>query len=228
MRGRQPRRSILHAGEGTNWRARTCLHIGRRHDETLPDVSVDDLRVYDRQLTASRWRRSGGADAARATCSRSRRPAQRRAARPASTTSPPRAPLAAARGARGRARRGERAAHVAREVMVMQELPQPRPTFVLARGAYDAPDRPGRARHAGARPPVRRTLPQQPARPRALAARPATPAHRARRRESLLGDGLRPRPRRAPARTSASRASCRRTRSCSTGSRDVRRVAAGT
>ena len=32
--------------------------------------------------------------------------------------------------------------------MVMQELPQPRPTYLLKRGAYDAPRRAGRARHA--------------------------------------------------------------------------------
>ena len=32
------------------------LRIGRRHDETLQDVSVDELRVYDRQLTTLRGR----------------------------------------------------------------------------------------------------------------------------------------------------------------------------
>ena len=37
------------------------LRIGRRHDETLQDVSVDELRVYDRQLTTFEVARSAGA-----------------------------------------------------------------------------------------------------------------------------------------------------------------------
>ncbi len=35
------------------------------------------------------------------------------------------------------------------EIMVMKELPQPRPTFVLRRGAYDAPGEPVTRGHAG-------------------------------------------------------------------------------
>ena len=35
------------------------------------------------------------------------------------------------------------------EIMVMEELPQPRPTFILRRGAYDAPTEPVARGHAG-------------------------------------------------------------------------------
>ena len=44
-------RSIVHAGDGKNWTGPHVLKIGRRHDETLSDVSVDDFRLYDRELT---------------------------------------------------------------------------------------------------------------------------------------------------------------------------------
>ena len=44
-------RSILHAGDGKNWTGPHVLKIGRRHDETLSDVSVDEFRLYDRELT---------------------------------------------------------------------------------------------------------------------------------------------------------------------------------
>ena len=46
--------SILRSGDKKNesWVGNPPLRIGRRHDETLQDVSVDELRVYDRRLTA--------------------------------------------------------------------------------------------------------------------------------------------------------------------------------
>ena len=45
------RRSIVHDRFGKNWTGSPPIRIGRRGDETLDDVSVDDLRVYDRQLS---------------------------------------------------------------------------------------------------------------------------------------------------------------------------------
>ena len=45
------RRSIVHDRFGKNWAGSPPIRIGRRGDETLDDVTVDDLRVYDRQLS---------------------------------------------------------------------------------------------------------------------------------------------------------------------------------
>ena len=54
--------SILRSGDKKNesWVGNPPLRIGRRHDETLQDVSVDELRVYDRRLTAFEVAASGG------------------------------------------------------------------------------------------------------------------------------------------------------------------------
>lgn len=54
-------------------------------------------------------------------------------------------------------------------VMAMRELPAARPTFILARGAYDAP-RAGHSRYAESDPAVAPGPAAQPSRPRALAA----------------------------------------------------------
>ncbi len=95
------------------------------------------------------------------------------------------------------------------EIMVMEEMPTPRPAHLLARGAYDAPgdvvsrDTP---REPAAVP--ERSAAQSP-RPGALADRPPQSARRARRRESHLAHALRPRPRRDRRKTSAARESCR-------------------
>jgi hypothetical protein len=135
------RRSILNDGKGGSWGDRPGLKIGRRHEETLADLSVDELRVWDRQLSgleaAAVARRPGTAEPA----PRSRTP-----------SSPDLAALrehyllrvdpafAATRKALTAVRGEENALLTARpEVMTMRELPAPRPTFVLARGAYDAP-----------------------------------------------------------------------------------------
>ena len=117
-------------------------------------------------------------------------------------------------------------------VMVMEDLPKPRPTFVLKRGQYDMPDKSQQGR------PGRPGLPAAAAAPDAPGAtasawpagwcRPGQPADGPRRRQPLLAAATS-----APAwsrrpRTSASRASRRRTPSCSTGWRPSSSAPAGT
>ena len=104
------------------------------------------------------------------------------------------------------------------EIMVMEEMRQPRPAHLLKRGAYDTPgeivprDTPAQSACLPEEPAA------QPARPGALADGPRTPARRARRGESHLAHALRPRPRRDPGGFwqpgKAALPSC----SCSTGS----------
>jgi hypothetical protein len=133
-------RSILHAGDGKNWTGPHVLAIGRRHDETLSDVSVDEFRLYDRELTplevASVFgrpdpladARRGAADPANLAMLREEFVRRHQPAWASALAS-----LTALRGE-------ENAILTARpEVMVMRDLPRARPTFVLARGAYDAP-----------------------------------------------------------------------------------------
>ena len=137
------RRSIVHDRFGKNWTGSPPIRIGRRGDETLDDVSVDDLRVYDRQLSRLEAQALAGAadplgDVLKAPAA-ARTVAQQAALRehyllradPAYA-----ATLAAATKVRGREN-----AFVTPlvEVMAMRDRAVPRPTFVLARGAYDAP-----------------------------------------------------------------------------------------
>ena len=137
------RRSILHDQQGRNWGESPGLRLGRRHEETLQDVSVDDLRVYAAQLTACEVADLGGGPDTLA----------RLVALPeAARSAPQRAALREhylLRVAAGvpatlkalEAARGEENALLTSldEVMTLRELPAPRPTFVLARGRYDAP-----------------------------------------------------------------------------------------
>ena len=80
------------------------------------------------------------------------------------------------------------------EIMVMEELPSPRPAHLLARGAYDAPKELVAARHAAAAAAVPGRRPAQSPRPGPLADRSPPPADRPRRRQPDLADALRPRP----------------------------------
>jgi hypothetical protein len=139
------RRSILYSGDEKNksWGDMPPLRIGRRHDETLQDVSVDELRVYDRQLAAvelaSLARQSDALAAALAKPADGRSSELRSALREYfvlrvdKTAASKREALAALRGKENEILTSRT------EVMAMRDLPQPRPTFILARGAYDAP-----------------------------------------------------------------------------------------
>jgi hypothetical protein len=137
------RRSIINDRFGKTWTGKSTIRIGRRGDETLDNVTVDDLRVYDRQL--SRLEAQALAGVADPLGEILRRPV---AARTASQQAALREhyllrvdPAHAATLAAATKVRGEENAVVTAlvEVMAMRDRAVPRPTFVLARGAYDAP-----------------------------------------------------------------------------------------
>jgi len=138
-------RSIVRSGDEKkeNWEDNPPLRIGRRHDETLQDVSVDELRVYNRPLTAFDVAVLAGAEDPIGSVARipeARRSNAQRAAlaeyytvRVAPKFSALLKELTTLRG------KENEILTALPEVMAMRELPAPRPTFVLARGAYDAP-----------------------------------------------------------------------------------------
>jgi hypothetical protein len=139
-------RSILRSGDkkNENWEGNNPpLRIGRRHDETLQDVSVDELRVYDRRLTAFEVAALSGVENPIGEVLRlpdtARTDAQRAALADYYTERV--APRFSAVFKALTAIRGKENDILTSlpEVMAMRELPVPRPTFVLARGAYDAP-----------------------------------------------------------------------------------------
>jgi hypothetical protein len=152
-------RSIIYAkGKGT-WGDAPPLRFGKRQDETTEGVAFDEFRIYDRQLTSVEMSGLGGGPASLdGLLARRERlsPAERELLRehfhlrvdPVHTRTLP--ALTRVRGTLN-ARLTE-----LDEVMTMRDLPAPRPTFILARGAYDAP-----------------TEPVGPGTPRAIAAYPA-------------------------------------------------------
>jgi hypothetical protein len=114
------------------------LTLGQRfRDRGFKDGDLDELRIYDRALTPLEIANShdGKSLAAAATEPRAHRDdlsafyfsAIDNDARKASQQ---------LRDARRQLVEAEEAMH---EIPVMQEMPQPRPTFILARGRYDAP-----------------------------------------------------------------------------------------
>ena len=115
------------------------------------------------------------------------------------------------------------------EVMAMHERAVPRPTFVLARGAYDAPTERVDAGHArGARRRCPRALPANRLGLAALADGARASADGAGRRQPLLGAALRPRPRRDAGRLRQPGAPADASRCCSTGWRRPSSSRAGT
>jgi len=135
-------RSIISEPLG-DWSGISAIRLGRRGDENLSDTSIDEFYVFADQLTALEV----AALAARGTRAEVPSAAPRRAA-------PSRTDLAdhwvrrvARAGARERQQlrvlRGKENAIITKlpQAMVMRDLPpdRARPTFVLARGAYDAP-----------------------------------------------------------------------------------------
>jgi hypothetical protein len=151
-------RSIIYAKDKGTWGDLPPLRFGKRQDETLEGVAFDELRVYAQQLTALEMAALGGADVSLA------RLVERRQGLDAADRAllrehfhlrvdPERARVMPAL-TRLRGTLNGRLTELD-EVMTMRELPSPRPTFVLARGAYDAPtDRvePGTPRALGAFP----------------------------------------------------------------------------
>jgi hypothetical protein len=120
--------------------------IGELSKESLRDVSVDDFRAYARQLSDLEVASlATGTNALQTLIARD--PAQRSAAdrallrqhyvlRADTTYRTRLATLATLRGEENTLLTAQPS------VMTMRELPSPRPTFILARGAYDAPTDP--------------------------------------------------------------------------------------
>lgn len=138
------RRSIIHASnDKTDHGDIPGLRIGRRHDETLEDVSVDEFRVYETQLTSIEVAGIAGEEnplgalLSRPDGALTAADRERLREHYVLRIAPERAePLRALTDARWR--HNELLTSLP-QVMTMRELPKPRPTFVLARGAYDAP-----------------------------------------------------------------------------------------
>ena len=137
--------SIIVSGDPKNksWVDYPGLRIGRRQDETLEGVTVDEFRAYAAQLTSFEVAAlAGDPDPIGAVLSV---PADRRTSeqrgwleeqfrlRVATTVPAALRTLSTLRGQENTILTG------LPEVMAMRELPAPRPTFILSRGAYDAP-----------------------------------------------------------------------------------------
>ncbi len=131
-------RSIISEPKG-DWGGISAIRIGRRGDENLSEVSVDEFKVFADQLTAVEVAAVAGVDDPLGVVSRQPDGTAalqdhwvRRVAR---LGEPDRARLRTLRGEENRL-----ITHLP-QVMVMRELPaeRQRPTFILARGAYDAP-----------------------------------------------------------------------------------------
>jgi hypothetical protein len=142
------RRSILHDGKKKNWDGGgpAPIRIGRRGDERLDAVTVDELRVFDRQLSLFEVQALAGvADPLGAVL---RIPAATRSAEQQAALRELYLlrvdPAAAATRRTLTGVRGEENALLTSlvEVMTMRERAVPRKTFILARGAYDAPTEP--------------------------------------------------------------------------------------
>jgi hypothetical protein len=137
------KRSIVHDQDGKTWGDPVGLRLGRRHDETLEDVSVDELQVFDRQLTAFEAAILGGSPE---TLSKAltRSPDGRSAAQEEALREHYVLRVVPGLGPERRdltRLRGEENAFLTSlpEVMTMRERSRSRQTFVLARGLYDAP-----------------------------------------------------------------------------------------
>lgn len=141
-------RSIVNSGIPTNqsWSGVGSLRIGRLGERTLQDVTVDEFRLFGAALTDLEVQHLAGVEdpltPLLAVPAAERTPVQQRALRQhyVRRVDPDHGAtmlaLTAVRGEENELLTSQL------EVMVMRELPQPRPTFILARGAYDAPTTP--------------------------------------------------------------------------------------
>ncbi len=149
-------RSIIEEPTG-NHGSTPSLRLGRRGDETLSDVSLDEFYVFPDELTAlevaSLADTSPVACLPPATCDGFKDHWVRRIAR-----------LGERERKQLQALRGKENAIITAlpQVMVMRDLPEARhrPTFILARGAYDAPTTKVEADTPEALPPLDATLPR--------------------------------------------------------------------
>ncbi len=138
----QLQHSMVWGKSKTHW-AQHAFYVGRMHDNYYRDFAVDELRVYTRCLTPAELPRLAGQPDA-LTLALLTPAAQRTHAQRASLfayylstqDTNYRAALDSTLTLRGQQ---VMALTNADQVMVMQERIQPRPTFLLNRGAYDAP-----------------------------------------------------------------------------------------
>jgi Protein of unknown function (DUF1549)/Protein of unknown function (DUF1553)/Concanavalin A-like lectin/glucanases superfamily/Planctomycete cytochrome C len=136
-------RSIIYTTNKGTWGDVPPLRLGKRQDETTEGVAFDEVRLYDRQVSALDMAALGGHDAAVAraldTPAASRTAGQLAQLREHFMLDAD-AEYASTLSRATALRKQENDLLTAlTEVMTMRDLPSPRPTFVLARGAYDAP-----------------------------------------------------------------------------------------
>ncbi|WP_234736984.1 DUF1553 domain-containing protein [Tellurirhabdus bombi] len=134
--------SIIYGKDWTHW-AQHPFYIGRMHDYFYKNIAVDELRIYDRCLTSLEMPQLAGQpdalSAALRTPAPKRTPAQRAGlynfyVTVVDTT------YRAAHKKTMQLRGDELMLYTnADQVMVMRERRTPRKTFLLKRGAYDAP-----------------------------------------------------------------------------------------
>ncbi len=141
----QLQHSMVWGKNKTHW-AQHAFYVGRMHDNYYRDFAVDELRIYTRCLTPAEMPRLAGQPDAIAAALRTpvanRTPEQRASLYTYYVTTQDTGYRAALDSTLKL--RGEQfmALTNANQVMVMQERSQPRPTFILNRGAYDAPGDP--------------------------------------------------------------------------------------
>jgi hypothetical protein len=132
------RRSLLHDGNGDNWDGWSRFRIGGENTQTTEDATFDELRLYDRQLTSLEVAALSGTTDPLGRALESNDEAALRAYyvdRVAPGTAHARRRLMALRGEANEILSEQPAVMVLRE----REVTEPRPTHVLARGAYNAP-----------------------------------------------------------------------------------------
>ncbi len=143
-------------------RGDAVLAIGYRfRDNGFRDGLVDEFKVFNRELTPVEVRHWQGRDDLRvALAAEQPTPAQKRDLLDYYLATVH--PLARKHFAELRELRLERSRLInpIPEVMAMQELPQPRPAFVLNRGAYDAPGEPVQAGTPAALGPMPKEAPR--------------------------------------------------------------------
>ncbi|MFC5412987.1 DUF1553 domain-containing protein [Larkinella bovis] len=136
------RHSIDHGQNGKNWTGSPFL-IGRVHDHYIKDYAIDELRIYNRSLTPleipALANQSDALTTALYTPAAKRTPAQRAGLYTYYVTTHDSVYRKAFKAAQ-KLREQELALYNnSHQVMVMKERKYPRKTFLLKRGAYDAP-----------------------------------------------------------------------------------------
>lgn len=134
--------SIVWGKNKTHW-AQHPFYVGRMHDYFYKDFAVDELRIYDRCLTPLELPRLAGKPDAIAAALRTptdnRTAEQRAGLYTYFVTTQDRGYRAAFDSAMVYREKQFMTLTDAKQVMVMREQSQPRRTFLLKRGAYDAP-----------------------------------------------------------------------------------------